>query len=121
MKDKVLAKLREITNKNFTYLPIFDNYNCCVEVFSAYILQSYLCMGKSIDESTTFDDIYTALDLSDNHLYDNIEFVKEGSPYVNVICLFKPTNDFHRDVVLVTKDGDSDSPVLGMLTIWDLQ
>ena len=121
MGDKVLPKLKEMSIKNYSYLPIVDNQHTFVEIFSAYILQSYLCSGKEINDKTTFADIYNAIDSGDSHIYDNVDFAASNTPLVEVESKFRITNNFHIDVVLVTEDGTSDSKVLGMLTVWDLQ
>ena len=119
MKDKVQPALRKLRDKNYSYLPIVNNRNVCEEVFSSYILMSYLCLGKSIDEVTTFEDIYSALNIE--QLEDTCECLPLKSPIIKAMNTFKVTSDFHLDVILVTEDGDSDSPLLGMITIWDLQ
>ena len=121
MGDKVLPKLKEMSIKNYSYLPIVDYQHTFVEVFSAYILQSYLCSGKEINDKTTFADIYNAIDSGDSHIYDNVDFAASNTPLVEVESKFRITDNFHIDVVLVTEDGTSDSKVLGMLTVWDLQ
>lgn len=119
MEDSVLPFLRKMQRENFSYLPIVDDNDVCVEVFSSYILMSYACLGKSIDVDTTFKDIYDAVKKSS--IKKSYEYLPVTSPLVEVINTFKVTSDFHLDVVLVTKDGKAKSPLLGMITIWDLQ
>lgn len=119
LDDYVLPFLRKLQQKNYTYLPIIDENNVCVEVFSAYVLMAYTCLGKSIDESTTFDDLYCAL--THTPLKGTYTYLPINHPVIEVINTFKVTSDFHLDVVLVTEDGRAESPLLGMITIWDLQ
>lgn len=118
MSDKVLPALRVLRDKNYSYLPIVGRNNVCEEVFSSYILMSYLCSGNTLDNNTTFDDIYTALD--NISLKETCEYLPLESSVISVANTFKVTSDFHLDVVLVTQDGKSDSPLLGMITVWDL-
>ncbi len=118
MKDKVQPALRTLKDKNYSYLPILNDRKVCEEVFSSYILMSYLCLGKAIDESTTFEDIYSALD--EEPLKETCEYLPIGSPIIKAMNTFKVTSNFHLDVVLVTEDGDPESPLLGMITVWDL-
>ena len=117
--DPVLPCLKELQEHNYSYLPILDENNVCVEVFSAYILMSFACLEKSIDADTTFEDIYTAL--HNKGLKGTYKFMSVKSPFIDVINTFKVTSEFHLDVVLVTEDGSADAPLLGMITIWDLQ
>lgn len=119
LDDYVLPFLRKLQQKNYTYLPIIDENNVCVEVFSAYVLMAYTCLGKSIDESTTFDDLYCSL--THTPLKGTYTYLPINHPVIEVINTFKVTSDFHLDVVLVTEDGRAESPLLGMITIWDLQ
>lgn len=118
MRDKVLPAMRILRDKNYSYLPIINDRKVCEDVFSSYILMSYLCLGKEIDESTTFTDIFAAL--ANEPLDETCEYLPIKSPIIAAMNTFKVTSDFHLDVVLVTEDGDSESPLLGMITVWDL-
>lgn len=118
MKDKVLPAMRILRDKNYSYLPIINDRKVCEEIFSSYILMSYLCLGKTIDDSTSFENIYAALE--NEPLIETREYLPIKSPIINAMNTFKVTSDFHLDVVLVTEDGEADSPLLGIITVWDL-
>lgn len=118
LNGQVLPALRMLKEKNYSYLPILNDDNTCYDVFSAYTLMSYLCTGKIIDKETTFNDIYDTIDTL--RLNETVEYVPEKSSILNVMDLMKVTADFHKDVVLVTEDGTENSPLLGMITVWDL-
>lgn len=118
MKDKVLPAMRILRDKNYSYLPIVNDRKVCEEIFSSYILMSYICLGKTIDESTTFESIYATLE--NEPLLETREYLPIKSPIIKAMNTFKVTSNFHLDVVLVTEDGDSGSPLLGMITVWDL-
>lgn len=119
--EKVIPHLKELKAKNYSYLPIISDRKVCQYIFSSYILMEYMCLGLKIDENTTFDNLYHSLQKEDLNLCNPAVCLPLQSSIFDVIEALKVTSDFHHDVVLVTDDGDEDSPLLGMITIWDLQ
>jgi CBS domain-containing protein len=119
MEDLVLPILEQMVENDFSYLPIINEENECVEVFSAYVLMTYNSLGKALDKRTTFADIYDALQ-DDNVLRKNYVFKKLESPIHEVLSEFKRTSTFHQDVVLITRYGIQHEPLLGMITAWDI-
>ena len=117
MCDKVLPVLQELQRMNYSYLPIINEQNVCVKVFGSYVLMAYVSLGKSIDENTTFEDIYA--ELHGMELEETCKALSPESSIVKAINAFKKTPNFHLDMILVTKDGNRYSPLLGILTIWD--
>lgn len=119
MEDLVLPILEQMVENDFSYLPIINEENECVEVFSAYVLMTYNSLGKALDKRTTFADIYDVLQ-EDNVLHKNYVFKKIESPIHEVLSEFKRTKNFHQDVVLITRYGIQHEPLLGMITAWDI-
>jgi CBS domain-containing protein len=119
MEDLVLPILEQMVENDFSYLPIINEENECIEVFSAYVLMTYNSLGKALDKRTTFADIYDALQ-DDNVLRKNYVFKKLESPIHEVLSEFKRTSTFHQDVVLITRYGIQHEPLLGMITAWDI-
>lgn len=119
MEDLVLPILEQMVENNFSYLPIINEENECVEVFSAYVLMTYNSLGKALDKRTTFADIYDVLQ-EDNVLHKNYVFKTIESPIHEVLSEFKRTSTFHQDVVLITRYGIQHEPLLGMITAWDI-
>jgi len=118
--DRVLPKLQELVEKDFSYLPIVDEDNVCVGVFSAYILMVYNSLGEVLSEKTTFKDIYDVLDEEEVLAHKNYVFKPVNSYIHQVYQEFKRTNTFHNDVVLLTRFGNENEPLLGMLTVWNV-
>ena len=119
MEDLVLPILEKMVDDDFSYLPILNEEDECVEVFSAHILMVYNSLGEVLDKRTTFTDIYRALQENKN-LHKNYVFKKLESPIFEVISAFKKTKNFHQDVVLITRYGIQHEPLLGMITAWDI-
>lgn len=119
VEDLVLPILEQMVENDFSYLPIINEENECVEVFSAYVLMTYNSLGKALDKRTTFADIYDVLQ-EDNVLHKNYVFKKIESPIHEVLSEFKRTKNFHQDVVLITRYGIQHEPLLGMITAWDI-
>jgi len=119
MEDLVVPILEQMVENDFSYLPIINEENECVEVFSAYVLMTYNSLGKALDKRTTFADIYDVLQ-EDNVLHKNYVFKKIESPIREVLSEFKRTSTFHQDVVLITRYGIQHEPLLGMITAWDI-
>lgn len=120
MEDFVLPILEKMVDDDFSYLPILNEEDECVEVFSAHILMVYNSLGEVLDERTKFADIYDALHEKKKTLHKNYVFKKLESPIFEVISAFKRTRNFHQDVVLITRDGFQQEPLLGMITAWDI-
>lgn len=118
MEDLVVPILEQMVENDFSYLPIINEENECIEVFSAYVLMAY-SLGKALDKRTTFADIYDVLQ-EDNVLRKNYVFKKLESPIHEVLSEFKRTSTFHQDVVLITRYGIQHEPLLGMITAWDI-
>ena len=118
--DRVLPVIKTLMEKNYSYLPVLNDNQVCEYVFSPYVLMAYMCTGKTIDENTTFMDLYSAV-ADDLETYNPATFLPVECSIVHVIEAFKVTDDFHQDVVLVTEDGNWNSPLLGLITIWDMQ
>lgn len=120
MEDLVLPILEKMVDDDFSYLPIINEENECIEVFSANILMIYNSIGEVLNERTTFADIYEVLHEKKKTLHKNYVFKKLESPMHEVISSFKKTKNFHQDVVLITKYGIQHEPLLGMITAWDI-
>lgn len=117
--DNVRPFLDELIAKNYSYLPIVAAYDnpICLHVFSANTLMVYVAK-HTIDDSTTFADIDDCVNENDGYRKDVFRSVK--SPLIDVVGLFKPDARFHTDVVLITEDGKRTSPLLGMITVWNI-
>lgn len=120
--DKVLPVIKQLQAENFSYLPIVDENRVCVAMFSSFMLMSYVSLGLTIDQDTTFNDFCDVLLDNDSiNIPETHEFMPVDTPLVEAINKFKVTDDFHNDTILVTQDGAESSPLLGMITIWDIQ
>ena len=58
MEDLVLPILEQMVENDFSYLPIINEENECVEVFSAYVLMTYNSLGKALDKRMEIRDVH---------------------------------------------------------------
>lgn len=123
LNDKVLPTMKEMNEKSFTHIPIYDNEkNNLVGLFSENSLFQYVMEDNIIvvDENTTFSDIRKCIDL--NLSKEIVKFVPKDRLYDDVV------NDFIREFknnnklscVLVTHSGKPTEKVMGIITAWDV-
>lgn len=121
LNDNVRKVMFEMTNKNYTHIPIYDN-DKLVGVFSEGVLFNYLYKNQivEIDDDTIFADILDFI--SFDNLKEIIKFVDRNKLYDDVCLEF--VNEFKKgsklSCVLVTQTGKPQEKVIGILTSWDI-
>jgi hypothetical protein len=119
MQDKVLSVMNQMQQKGFSYIPLLES-GVLVGAFSVATVFHYVLDGKGvIDEQTTLGDM---ADYLPAQAHKGIGFVSPNLPLREAFGLFHkkfPQNQ-RLKLLMVTKGGRSDRPLLGVVTPYDL-
>jgi len=121
-KEQKLAEvIRTMRDYQYTYVPIIEDGKV-VGIFSANtLLLVYDEVGvRALPEAATIGDIIGVADL--DHSQDTCLFCPPEMPMVAIQSKFATYshNNERLDLIVITEDGTSDTPFLGLLTAWDV-
>ena len=123
LDDYVKPALIEMRNKVFTHVPILDQSNKVIGVFSESTLLSYLVDDEivGIDDNTRFIDFKKYLPI-DKHLAESFLFVKQSLPLEDVRIKFENALKGKKrlGLLLVTNNGKENEPLQGIISAWDV-
>lgn len=123
MSDKVMEAVATMNAEDYTHVPVLDDDGKVVGVFGENSLLRIFATGKAKDiaSDTTFQaiDTYLARPGDRNVMFD---FVR-GDEFIHK-CDKMFTNAHRRqcrlDILFITSDGTPNTPLEGLVTIWDL-
>ena len=123
LSDKVLDTMKDMNEKNYTHIPIYDETNKhLVGIFSENSIFQYILEDKiiEIDENTTFSDIKHCIDIKFSK--DIVKFVAKDKLYDEVVNEFisEFKNKNRLSCVMITQNGKSSEKVIGIITSWDI-
>lgn len=123
MNELVINALTTMNKKDYTHVPVLDEEGKLIGVFSENTLLKIIAKNGTheITSDTQFKDIsnYLAKPDDDKTMFD---FVK-GSEYIhNCSNLFGRAHydKYRLDILFITEDGTKDTPLEGLITVWDL-
>lgn len=120
--DNVLDAMIEMNERNFSKMPILDK-GVVVGIFSENTLMSYLVDNKKMEikDDMTFNDLSGYLPLVKHKAHDFI-FVKEDMLLTEVVAIFDKALEIGKRIglVLVTKTGNSNEKLLGIISAWEV-
>lgn len=120
--DNVLDAMIEMNERNFSKMPILDK-GMVVGIFSENTLMSYLVDNKKMEikDDMTFNDLSGYLPLVKHKAHDFI-FVKEDMLLTEVVAIFDKALEIGKRIglVLVTKTGNSNEKLLGIISAWEV-
>ena len=117
--------INEMLKKNYTCVPILDNDEHVVGVFSSHSLMLYFQKHPTeiIEEpcSLLIKDFIKFCQLT-NHQDIEYKFISKYETIKNVELMFKKSFKQNKriETMFVTEKGDKSEKILGMLTHWDL-
>lgn len=117
--DKVSEVIRKMKAKSFTHVPVIED-NMLVGVFSISSFFELAAKGSfSYSLQTRISDLVIELD---SHSSEKFVFVSKETPGEYLKQMFVKTVEHEKRtaVIFVTKDGNKDSKLLGMITQTDL-
>ncbi|MHC1702325.1 MAG: CBS domain-containing protein [Tenuifilaceae bacterium] len=111
----VLEMLKTFASKGFMRCPVIDG-NKIICLITAKTLARYIVSNPSSIENTNIEKVIPFADITDYTI------VSENTDIVSVIGQFKNSikKGNYIQAVLITKNGRSDSPLLGIITPSDL-
>ena len=118
MTDKVLCFMTQMEEKGITYLPVMEQ-NQIVGIFSQHGVFRWLLSGEQIDDDLTFSQMEHLLVLEQ---HKGIRFVSPDLSLEQGRELFRHIPAKHERVklLLVTQNGDSRRPLLGVVSPYDI-
>lgn len=123
MHDRIWPALIEMNDKTYTHVPILDGDGVVKGVFSENTLLSWMISGESalIDRETRFEEIDEILPIR-KHTAESFRFIPRDMPLLKINEIFEKAlsqND-RIGLIFVTDDGAEKSPVLGIISAWDI-
>ena len=119
--DQVLDIMRQMRSRSLSHVPVLKG-NHVVGVFSVEtVFQGVLDSKWPIDRNTTFGE-YTDYLPTENHMGFDYRFISRGTTLDNAELMFEKANKRNRKLklLLVTRTGDENEPLLGVVTPYDL-
>lgn len=123
LEDLILPSMKEMSEKIYTHLPILNNENKVIGVFSENTIFSYLLDEEIIEISkiTKFSELQKYLDVN-KHLSEIFKFVKRTTTIKEAKKIFEEELKENKKIgmVFITENGRKEESVLGIFTPWDL-
>lgn len=115
--DKIWDVMRTMKHYNLTQIPILKNH-VVVGIFSENTVFQLLIHNEKIDKEDTMQDFlsYCKLSMHSNEYY---EFIAKKTPISVAKKHFQRNGKKRLAMLLITEDGNDQSPLLGILTAWD--
>lgn len=123
LDDLIFPAMKEMSEKIYTHIPILDDKNIVIGVFSENTIFSYLLDQEIIEisDKMIFKNLDKYLDV-DKHLSEVFKFVKRNTTIVEAKKIFENELKENKKIgmVFVTERGKKNEPILGIFTPWDL-
>lgn len=122
--SNVLDTVKFMVQRHYTYIPIVDEKNHIVGLFSEYTVFRAVMSDDILyfaENSTTFERIQDLISLDVAIKEDSVFVVSGDEKIKKIIAMIKGNNILERfGCILVTSDGTKKGSLLGMLTSWDI-
>lgn len=122
LNDNIYETIKEMTNKLYTHVPIFDDGKF-VGVFSESTLLDMVNLEGVIliEEDMTFKNIKEALKV-EKHSMEDFIFIPRTKNIYEVEDIFKNyfSNQKRIGCIYITANGRPGESILGMTTAWDV-
>lgn len=123
LNSKVMDVMNLMNKNGYSHIPILNEKNVVLGVFSESTLFSYALNHNEviINKDTTIHDFYKYI-LFNNHSSDKFVFASDDIEVKEIIKLFKNNqkNTKKLKMILLTKDGNPLKPLIGLITPFDL-
>lgn len=119
--DLVLDVMRQMRSRSLSHVPVLKN-DRVLGVFSVETVFQGVLDGKwPIDKNTTFGEYADYLP-TNNHMGFDYRFIHRNTTLDNAELMFEKANSRNRKLklLLVTKNGSEEEPLLGVVTPFDL-
>jgi len=115
--------MQTMANKAFTYVPVLDEKQHIIGIFSENTVFLYLARNEicAVDGQTVIAEFAEYLPLN-QHASEYFEFVAKNTSLDGVRELFERGLAERKRLaaVFITDDGSRDQELLGMITAWDI-
>lgn len=124
MSSSLIDILNEMYTKNFSYIPVLDENDIIIGVFTENCILSYIAkneIGILYDNKTLLEEFKEFIPLAKNQ-NEEFLFFSRNEYYYKVKESF---NNVYKDgkrlsAVFITEAGKSNEKILGMITAWDI-
>ena len=117
--DFALPLMRAMQKRGFSHAPVMMNEKM-VGVFSVSTIFSHvLSGGDSVDERTRVKDFDSLLPIED-HVFEQFSFIGEQATLPEAQAAFDRRDKKRMAALFVTRGGEKDGALLGMITPWDV-
>lgn len=122
--DKVLDTVKDMYKRHYTYIPIINEKNQIIGIFSEYTAFRALLVEDILyfsDKETTFENISSLTSLEIAFAEDAVFLAKGTDKVRNIIKQISKNKVSDKfGCILITSDGTKNGTLLGLLTPWDL-
>lgn len=122
LNNKLLDLVHEMRQLGHTQVPVLNEHRSVVGVISPNVVFDYINHHSSIDmESVTIGDLKDFYKL-DNHYSETYKFVKMDANFEDVSTIYIDALENNQKLVclFVTRNGQIDEPLLGIVVLSDL-
>lgn len=121
LSDSITVIAKKMLKKRHSHVPILDEKGAVVGVFSESTMLEASMSGVCCSRNARMLDIKDCL-LIENHKFDVFKFVSKETTIAHLRKMHQEASkqDKRIGLVLVTANGDSNQPLLGILNIWDI-
>ena len=119
--DTVSSTVDVMLKNVYSHVPVLDEFGRVVGVFSESTLLEMSKSGISSVNGMIIRDIAEFLPL-ERHTADVFRFVPKNDPiaHLRYLCAEALENRERIGMIFVTETGQSDEPLFGILTVWDI-
>lgn len=119
--DNIHLIVEEMLRNVFSHIPVLDSDGKVLGVFSESTLLEMNNAGIMDDGSLTLSNVLEFLPC-EVHKADVFRFVPKNDPIAHIrrICAEALARHERIGMFFATKNGKSDEPLLGILTVWDI-
>lgn len=121
LSDNTIDVLDEIYKHGYDVLPIVNDSDQVIGVFSLDVILKSIYSKKvgSISKESTLEDFKDSIGITDQ-LKERYDFVSSDATVDEIISIFNKKDSKKLKMLFVTKYGNSNNPILGIITPHDV-
>jgi predicted transcriptional regulator len=118
---RAIDVMQEMNRKSYSHVPVLSD-NKVLGVFSENTVFSFIATVDDVIHKDTRIEEFSAHLPIDKHLSEAFAFVSQRTPINEVCQIFSQARErgVRIGAVFITLSGQSDEPLQGMITAWDL-
>jgi len=117
--DPVLPLMKAMQKRGFSHVPVMQGDKVSGVFSVGTIFSDVVLRGRQIDEKTRVKDFEHLLPMED-HVFEQFAFISESATLPEAQAAFDRRDKKRMAALFVTRGGEKDGLLLGMITPWDV-